>query len=117
MMEQELLTNTIESLMIDKHVKQILRGTFFRAKSVKELCEKYDIPINICSEKVQGLERLGMLTCDRTMVKVGNSKDKYYRSDLLNNHVIYDPNDIYIRFEVMPGISKNYPRWIKVRLY
>lgn len=115
-MELDIVTKTIESLMRDRHAKQILMGTFFQSKSVKELSEKFEIPITTCSQKVQALERLGMLICDHSIVIPKDENIKYYRSDLLNNHVICKPNDIYMRFEVMPGLIKSYPRWITVKL-
>ncbi len=115
-MEPDIVTKTITSLMGDRHAKQILVGTYFQSKSVKQLSEKLGIPISICSQKVQALERLGMLTCNHSTVIPEDRTIKYYRSDLLNTHVICKPNDICMRFEVMPKIAQNYPRWITVRL-
>ena len=115
-MESNIVTKTIESLMMDKQAKQILMGTFFQSKSIKELSEKFGIPMDMCYQKVQALERLGMLISDNSIHIPKDESLKYYRSDLLNTHVVCKPNDIYMRFEVMPGLSKSYPRWITIRL-
>ena len=116
MMEQEILPKIILSLMSDLQAKQILMGTFFQSKSVEELSKKFGIPMDICYQKVQALERVGMLIPD---IPFHVSKDdglKYYRSDLLNTHVVFKPSDIYMRFEVMPGLTKSYPRWVTVKV-
>jgi len=115
-MEQDIVKKTIESLMKDRHVKQILTDTFFQSKSVEELCEKFSIPMAICSQKVRALERLGMLVCDHSFRFKNDTKVKYYRSDLLNTHFIFKPDDLYLRFEILPKIPHNYPRWLTVRL-
>ncbi len=111
-----MATKTIEGLMCDRHVKQILTGTFFKSKSVVELSEKFGIPIATCSEKVKALERLGMLSCNHSIVTPNKRAIKYYRSDLWNAHVICEPNNIYVRFEVTPKLIKSYSRWMAVKL-
>ena len=116
-MAPEIHTKPVKSLMSDRHAKQILMDTFFRAKSTQELSEKFGIPFNVCSEKIQALERLGMLTQDNT---IGIPRDRtleYYRSDQGNAHVVYRPNHTYMRFEVMPKLSQTHPRWLTVKLY
>lgn len=115
-MEPNIVSKTIKSLMMDRQAKQILMGTFFQSKSINELSEKFDIPMDMCYQKVQALERLGMLICDNSIPIPRDESIKYYRSDLLNTHVVCKPNDIYMRFEVMPGLSKSYPRWMTVKL-
>ena len=116
LMEPEILSRTIESLMNDRQAKQILINTFFRSKSVEELSQKFGIPMTLCSQKVQALERLGMLISDNSIHIPKDDSLKYYRSDLLNTHVVCKPNDIYMRFEMMPKVAQNYPRWITVKL-
>ena len=115
-MELNIVTKTIESLMMDKQAKQILMGTFFQSKSIRELSERFEIPMDMCYQKVQALERLGMLIPDNSTHTPKDDRLKYYRSDLLNSHVVCKPNDIYMRFEVMPGLSKSYPRWMTIKL-
>ena len=111
-----MMTKTIESIIIDDHVKQILKGTFFQSKSIKDLSRKYCIPMTICSEKVQALERLGMLKCDHSDTTLRESSIKYYRSDISNAHVVCNPNKIFLRFQVTPKLIYSYPRWITVKL-
>ncbi len=116
-MAPEQYTKPITSLMSDRHAKQILMDTFFRSKSTQELSEKFGIPFNICSEKVQALERVGMLTQDSSLGIPRDRTLKYYRSDLGNAHVVYKPDHTYMRFEVMPKLSQTHPRWLTVKLY
>ena len=116
MMEPDIVTCLTRDLKKDLQARQILMGTFFRSKSVMELSEKYDIPVTICSKKVQALERLGMLVCDNSTPINDEGLIRYYRSDLPNSHVVYKPNSIYMRFEVMPNYVKSYPSWITVEL-
>ena len=115
-MEPEKVGKIIESMRNDNQAKQILKGTFFQSKSIVELSKIFGIPIPTCSEKVQALEQMEMLICDHSIATPQGSSIKYFRSDTLNTHVIYKPNDVFLRFEVMPKIPHSYPRWITVKL-
>lgn len=83
---------------MDPHVHQILVGTFLTARSVKELSDRYGIPLASCYRKTNRLRRVGLLRVERTALRLNGRPVNLFRAHLPNAEIEWRSGRVVVSF-------------------
>jgi predicted ArsR family transcriptional regulator len=104
---------TISKLLTDDYAERILVATYFYARSVQEISDKYDIPIAACYRKMHDLEDAGLVECEKIVTTSKGKSMKLYRSQLRSACIMFQEGHFKIKLEFAQEQEFN-NRWIKI---
>jgi predicted ArsR family transcriptional regulator len=88
----------VEVLLADQDVRFILTGTFFAARSARELSERYGIPLATCYRKVKFLQRAGLLRPERTVLRGSGRPVTLMKAHLPAAQIMWDQDRVMLSF-------------------
>jgi predicted ArsR family transcriptional regulator len=89
----------ISKLLTDDYAERILAATYFYARSVQEVSDKYDIPIAACYRKMHDLEDAGLVEVEKIVTTSKGKNMKLYRSQLKTACIMFQEGHFKIRLE------------------
>ncbi len=88
----------VRTLLRDPDMRFILAGTFLSARSVRELSDRYGIPLATCYRKAKSLQGAGLLRAERTVVRSNGRPVTLLRAFLPNAEISWDLGRVLLTF-------------------
>ena len=98
----------ISTLVMEECSEKILTGAYNLAKSAAQLSIECGIPMSLCCEKIELLEKLGLIRRIDTRLTTEGEEIGLFRSEMRKATIFHDDGSIKVKFEFKSGMTKEY---------
>lgn len=90
----------VSNLLADKDILHIISATYYQPKTVKDLCQMFDIPIATCYRKIHELQNFQLIkSVDRIVTRKGK-RMHLYKSQINSINIYYEKGKIKVKLDV-----------------